>query len=57
MSFGEGVEIGFNYTCFIDVVVAFFIEKHTSSSFSGCEEVQGSSVLKSCLGHQGYLVL
>ena len=56
-NFGEDVEIAFNYTCFVDVVVAIFIETHTSSSFLGREEVQDTSVLKSYLGHRVYLAL
>ena len=54
-NFGEDVEIGLNYTCFIEVVTAFFIEKHAGSVLVCGEEVQGASVLESYLGHRGYL--
>ena len=51
MNFGKGVEIGLNYTCFIDVVTAFFIEKHAGSALVCGEEVQGTLVLESYPGH------
>ena len=50
-NFGENVEIGLNYTCFIDVVTAFFIEKHADSALVCGEEVQGALALESHLGH------
>ena len=56
-NFGEGMEIGLDYTCFIDVVAALFVEEHASSSFFGYKEVQDTSVLKSRVGHRGYLAL
>ena len=37
MNFGKGVEIGLNYTCFTDVVTAFFIEKYAGSTLVCCE--------------------
>lgn len=43
--FGQGVGVGFNYTCLIDVVTAFFIEEHAGAAFFRGEEVQGTPIL------------
>lgn len=43
--FCQGIDIGFDYTGFVDIIAAFFIEKYKVSSPVCSEQFQGSSVL------------
>ena len=53
-NFGEDVEIGFNYACFIDVVAAIFIERHTSSSFKNAGPPLNHSAKLEVKGKKGF---
>lgn len=45
MDFCQGIDIGFDYTGFVDIIAAFFIEEYIGFSLACSEQVQGSLVL------------